>query len=544
MKTKNKGFTLIELLIVIAIIAILSAVVFVALNPLQRFRDARNSKRWQDISTIADSIRLYQINNNGNVPTGIDSNWRMVGTDSSGCDIQCGVAGGSNSITDDTQTEFNAGAHSNTQWDNANTWLELTVTGQTAGSGTYTSAIQDSNNINTIWTTLAWTPQRPSYKELPNNAGVESVYGAGNLNMNGNILLLHLNDGIGATSFTDNSGNSNNGSCSGSRCPSYETTRFNGGYNFNGSSHYISLSTSSLNSYFGATKPFSISFWFKPDVASGVMMGYYDNTRYLQIGYWPGPGQIFARIGQGSGGSMSTIISSATYTGNQWYNVVYTYDGSSNTNLYINGGSVASSNTTPDEFTSSKNIYLGALNHTAPNYFDGDIDEVAIFSRTLSGPEVLNHYRRGANRLLYQVRSCNDPSCTGENFQGPNGSTSAYYSELSNSTTGIPSLSLSGVSNNRYFQYRATLQTDNTAQSPEVNSITINYNTSGVGGDTLQSSCLNLSSILNKELPNIPQDPKDGSVGKSYYAARRQTAGQIDVRACSAEGEESISVTK
>jgi len=46
MKSK-KGFTLIELLVVIAIISILAVVVFVALDPVKRFADARNSKDGQ-----------------------------------------------------------------------------------------------------------------------------------------------------------------------------------------------------------------------------------------------------------------------------------------------------------------------------------------------------------------------------------------------------------------------------------------------------------------------------------------------------------------
>ena len=44
------GFTLVELLIVIAIIAIIAAVIFVALDPLTRFQDSRDSARWQESS--------------------------------------------------------------------------------------------------------------------------------------------------------------------------------------------------------------------------------------------------------------------------------------------------------------------------------------------------------------------------------------------------------------------------------------------------------------------------------------------------------------
>jgi prepilin-type N-terminal cleavage/methylation domain-containing protein len=62
----NKGFTLIELLIVIAVMAILTTVVFVALNPMARFQDARNSRRWTDINTILSAVKLQQVDNGGN----------------------------------------------------------------------------------------------------------------------------------------------------------------------------------------------------------------------------------------------------------------------------------------------------------------------------------------------------------------------------------------------------------------------------------------------------------------------------------------------
>ena len=66
MNKKNfKGFTLIELLIVIAVRAVLSSLVFVALNPLARFQDSRNTKRWTDVNSILSAIKLNQIDNGG-----------------------------------------------------------------------------------------------------------------------------------------------------------------------------------------------------------------------------------------------------------------------------------------------------------------------------------------------------------------------------------------------------------------------------------------------------------------------------------------------
>jgi prepilin-type N-terminal cleavage/methylation domain-containing protein len=64
-KLNFKGFTLVELLIVIAIIALISTFIFVALNPLKRFQDSRDVKRWSDISEIMHAIKVSQVDNGG-----------------------------------------------------------------------------------------------------------------------------------------------------------------------------------------------------------------------------------------------------------------------------------------------------------------------------------------------------------------------------------------------------------------------------------------------------------------------------------------------
>ena len=61
-RNNKKGFTLIELLIVIAIIAVLAAAVFVALDPLTRFSDARDATRASDITQILSAIKIDNTN--------------------------------------------------------------------------------------------------------------------------------------------------------------------------------------------------------------------------------------------------------------------------------------------------------------------------------------------------------------------------------------------------------------------------------------------------------------------------------------------------
>lgn len=55
----KKGFTLLELLIVVAIIVILSGIVFVVLNPAETLRKTRDSQRISDLNTIKSALGLY-----------------------------------------------------------------------------------------------------------------------------------------------------------------------------------------------------------------------------------------------------------------------------------------------------------------------------------------------------------------------------------------------------------------------------------------------------------------------------------------------------
>jgi prepilin-type N-terminal cleavage/methylation domain-containing protein len=56
---EKKGFTLIELLIVIAIVAILSVVVILTLNPAELLKQARDSNRISDLNVLKSAISLY-----------------------------------------------------------------------------------------------------------------------------------------------------------------------------------------------------------------------------------------------------------------------------------------------------------------------------------------------------------------------------------------------------------------------------------------------------------------------------------------------------
>ncbi|MFA5099189.1 MAG: type II secretion system protein, partial [Candidatus Paceibacterota bacterium] len=59
MNSRPNSFTLIELVIVIAVLAILSAVVIITINPAEQMKSARDSRRAEELTTINKAISLY-----------------------------------------------------------------------------------------------------------------------------------------------------------------------------------------------------------------------------------------------------------------------------------------------------------------------------------------------------------------------------------------------------------------------------------------------------------------------------------------------------
>lgn len=130
------GFTLIELLVVIAIIATLSTVVYVALDPVTRFADARNSRRFNDVNNILTAIHEYIVDNDGSLPPGISTTEQQLGTCASGGNTACPTAAAACLNLSSTLARY----------------LKSIPTDPDGGIATTTnySVVADSNNIITV----------------------------------------------------------------------------------------------------------------------------------------------------------------------------------------------------------------------------------------------------------------------------------------------------------------------------------------------------------------------------------------------------------
>ncbi len=89
---KQQGFTLLEILLVVAAIAILAGIVIVAINPNKQLGDTRNTQRSSDVNALLNAVYQYSIDNDGNLPAGLDSVYssaQVIGTVASGADTTC-----------------------------------------------------------------------------------------------------------------------------------------------------------------------------------------------------------------------------------------------------------------------------------------------------------------------------------------------------------------------------------------------------------------------------------------------------------------------
>ena len=125
--------------------------------------------------------------------------------------------------------------------------------------------------------------------------------------------------------------------------------------------------------------------------------------------------------------------------------------------------------------------FTGASGGDGGTYFNGSIDEVSVWNRVLTAAEVLQIYRRGANRTNYQIRACTSSSCADNpTWLGPDGTATTYFSERYNTTsnlananstvlTTVPNMAFGNfnsltIPSNSYFQYRLIMESDDRQQ--------------------------------------------------------------------------------
>jgi hypothetical protein len=210
------------------------------------------------------------------------------------------------------------------------------------------------------------------------------------------VLLMHLNNqsGENATFFRDFSGKGNNGTCTGTSCPMYNSSgRFNSAYKFDGVNDYIEVSNSpSLN-----PAQITMEMWVKFNTIPYTnQIALNKEGQYRLIAYDVNPTHLSIRYTTTTTDwSAGTLVGNTTLQAGVWYHAAATYNGTK-WRLYLNGNLDNEKNESGNLtiFYGYQNLYIGSL-QTSEYPFNGTIDEVVIYNRSLSAEEIYEKYNYG-----------------------------------------------------------------------------------------------------------------------------------------------------
>jgi hypothetical protein len=266
----------------------------------------------------------------------------------------------------------------------------------------------------------------------------------------GLALLLHFDNrseyGENGTYAYDFSANGNNGTVYGSALWNISAGKFGGAFELDSDNDYVDCGNDeSLN----LTGNMSIEAWVKQnEYKQQYYVQKYDGSNgFIFAPYWNSPYKkirLYVNGPEGGGSRLSDIDLSL----NQWTHIAGTFS-PGQIHIYINGelhdGSIEG--TIPNSIYSSTSAVL--IGRYGANYYNGSLDDVAIYNRTLSAEEIATHYQLGEG-TYYWKGNASDGSLTNESdvWQFTVGEGYSSVLELRNQTdaSSVTSINFSGLS--------------------------------------------------------------------------------------------------
>jgi hypothetical protein len=199
------------------------------------------------------------------------------------------------------------------------------------------------------------------------------------------VAYWSFDEAEGTTAY-DSSGNGNDGTLENG--VQWVDGKYGKALEFDGVDDYVDIG----NNQFLPTTAITISMWIQTSATDEVDLFISDQS-YSTYTFRIEDNEFYFRIiPQTSTTSGQTIITStSSVSDNYWHHIVGTWDGS-DMKLYIDGSlNVSESMTTSPVSFNSDNAELGRFPSSAA-YYNGKIDEVAIWNRALSSEEISRLY--------------------------------------------------------------------------------------------------------------------------------------------------------
>ena len=390
------SFTLIELLVVLALVAILSVVVILTLNPAELLKQARDSNRLSDLATINTALNLFSTDVIGGfmgtstiVYTSLVNTVNPATTTCAGMGLPALPTGWTYNCPTSTQSLRNTDGTGwipvNFQRISSNSPIsQLPIDPQNATSTKYYTYVTGGS-----WKVMA-TPESQKYLAT---AGTDGGSNIGQFEVGNNMSLAPFADGLigwwkfdegSGTSTVDSSGyNWSTDFIQRSQTYSWIDGKIGKAINWQPTCTLNCSGTNSrvvvnLSADFSLV-PGSMAVWVKPTVANNL----YTIIRGGSIGL---DGRVWFR-GTYSNGFNFT----GTFSAGEWAHIIATYDGVT-IKLYKDGNLLSSAVKDNTLSTSTTQFVIGARDDSYMDYFNGLIDDVRIYNRALSAAEILSLY--------------------------------------------------------------------------------------------------------------------------------------------------------
>ena len=271
----------------------------------------------------------------------------------------------------------------------------------------------------------------------------------------------------------DESGNGNNGTVNGATLTTDRFGNANAAYSFDGTNDYIQMPSYSLSG------SFTISIWYKMPTYNINSLGandfiffcnhsgINDNNRNVLVGYRNFGGEFghSTYVSDNSNNLNGYYSLNQIPTANIWHHLICQFDNGNYLKMYLDDSLFYSNNSVPNNnLMMSQPMFFGIGIPTQFNYFNGQLDDIAIYNRVLTQQEISDIYvlqncsndltispsnnlqNIGGNASLTAITS--DPSATyiwqsdlGQGFQSLNNY--GNYSGVNTNTLTVSNVQLS-----------------------------------------------------------------------------------------------------
>lgn len=398
----RRGFTLLELLVVVGILAVLATVAVLVINPAEYIKQSRDSKRIADIDALDNAMALAEFNNlnmGGASTTVFVSLVDTVATCTNlglpalptGYQYRCVTTAANLNKVDGTG------------------WIPVSLTSMAGGAPLSVLPVDPVNDATRFYTyipggSFALSATLESDKYIKQSGSKDGGPSSAKIETGSDLKLLTKAEGLvsnwsfdegGGTVVNDSGIFGKNGSfLSAPIWRTEESCVFGKCLQFDNVDDGVNIANENFTSLTNYTMAAWVNMNGNHKDYTGTILSSGDwNTAHWALGISQTGTQLQTRKADGVGG---VIAGNFTFSLNKWYHVAITRSGTSLI-YYVNGNNIGSFTIGAGQIVSGvSNTTIGRETYAGGHFdFNGRIDNVRIYNRSLTAAEIKGMYDAG-----------------------------------------------------------------------------------------------------------------------------------------------------